>query len=136
MSDEKYYRKEWMDDAQWSLALLAAEFCGGFHHCFGLSRCGRGIMFNTPGNRLATYDFDGLTRLVALGHKHLVRMGVENEARDIEVPEDYGGGMQEVVQSIITMHKRVAVSEETMTHEHHPTLADNLKRMGFAELLP
>ena len=133
--DEKYYRKDWMGDVQWDLSKLAAEFCGGFHHCFELKRCGNGIMFNTPGNRLATYDYDGLTHLVALGHHHCVRVGVQNEQREIEIDEDFGGGTIEVTQSVITMHKRVEVGDVTRMHEHHPTLRESLKRLGFEVLL-
>ena len=135
-SEEKYHRKEWMDETQWGLSMLAAGFCGGFHHCHDLKRCGTGIMFNTPRNRLATYDFDGLTHLVAMGHRHLIRIGVENETRDIEVPEDLGGGTVEVTQSVITMHQRIPVGDDTRMFEHHPTLSDNLERLGYGDLVP
>ena len=133
--EEEVYRKEWMSDEQWRLSLLASKFCHGFHHCFGLKKWGSGICFDAPGNRLATYDCDGLTSLVAIGHANLVRVGVQNETKEIQIPDEYGGGVTEETKMIISMHSRIPVGEDTRMHEHHPTLRDNLARLGFPELL-
>ena len=63
-----------MTDDQWECAKLLADLFGGFHHITTPIRAfGSGIELNAHANHLATYDFDGLTRLVVLAHDRMVR---------------------------------------------------------------
>lgn len=54
---------------------VLAEFALGHHHLPDVRGWGDGIVISWSGN-LATYDFDGLTRLVILAHKHAVRIEI------------------------------------------------------------
>ena len=111
MSDEKYYRKDWMTDDQWECANLYADLVGGFRHILGkVKSFGRGIEINTTTQRFATYDFDGLTRLVVLAHDRCIRAEFQPS----------GPGMLKVV-----LHKRH--KRQGRMHERHPTLEDHIK---------
>ena len=73
-TDEDYYRQDWMTDDQWECAELLADLQGGFHHVTGkIKRAGDGIETSSFNFRAATYDFDGLTRLVVLAHDRMIR---------------------------------------------------------------
>ena len=71
------YRKPWMSDDQWECYQLLADLYLGFHHVHGaVHEWGNGIKFNTHITRLASTDFDGLTRLVFLAHDRMIRVEV------------------------------------------------------------
>ena len=54
-----------------------AEFYSGSHHIPGkVKEYGSGWVLNIWKGSFATYDFDGLTRLVILAHKHLIRVEI------------------------------------------------------------
>jgi hypothetical protein len=106
----KYYRKEWMSDDQWECYQLLADLWHGFHHVHGrVHEWGRGIKINTWHTRLATYDFDGLTRLVLLAHDAMIRVEIIPSG-----PRLVG----------LTLHKRHA--REGDMSERHPTIEDAL----------
>lgn len=90
-----------MDDAQWECALMAADFMHGFHHVSNLRRWGNGIAIDHPGE-LATFDFNGLTRLVVTAHERCIRAGVRFETRE----EDFEGNKYEETHLVVTFHKR------------------------------
>jgi hypothetical protein len=93
---------------------LLCDLVYGEHHITGLVKaCGaRGIMINTPSNRWATYDFDGLTRLVVMAHDRCIRA------------EICPGGPGRVG---IHLHKRKM--REGQMHERHPTMEENIARI-------
>ena len=109
---EKFYRKDWMSDDQWLCAQFWADIMGGFHHVSGnFKQCGSGIsIFEKYGN-FATYDFDGLTRLVFLAHDRCIRVAID------------GGGPMGVK---FTIHKR-HLREGNMS-EKHPTIEDAITK--------
>ena len=63
------------------VATILSALYGGLHHC-DASRLSKVDWANerwmqfTIDNELATYDFDGLTRLVFLAHEHCVRVSL------------------------------------------------------------
>lgn len=112
MTDEEFYRPlhPWMNDDQWECAELLANIHGGFNHMFGkMHKAGdKGIRFNSKGiNYFATFDFDGLTKLVVLAHERMIRVEI--------IPS--GPGMIGFV-----MHKRH--SREGRIRERHPTIEE------------
>lgn len=114
MSDnEKYNRLEWMSDDQWECAELVADLMHGFHHISGkFEEWGSGIEINTTHGRLATFDFDGLTRLVVLAHDRCIRAEIRPS----------GPGLIKII-----LHKRHI--REGRQSEKHPTLEDNISRI-------
>jgi len=67
-------RQDWMSDDQWECTEMLADLVGGFHHVTGkIKPCGEGIESSGYNFNLATYDFDGLTRLVLLAHDRCIR---------------------------------------------------------------
>lgn len=54
---------------------VLSEWVGGDHHLDPIKEWGDGISMTHRGD-LSTFDFDGLTRLVLLAHKHYVRITV------------------------------------------------------------
>ena len=117
MSDEQEYRKDWMSDDQWKCAKLAAEFKYGFHHLSNLRRWGNGIAIDEP-NEIATYDFNGLTRLVVMAHDECVRVGVKIETRD----EEYEGHQYQVTKLIVTFHPCKRPVDGDGMSSRHPEL--------------
>lgn len=106
------YRKPWMSDDQWECYQLLAEVWGGFHHVHGqIHKWGPGIKINTWNPRLATYDFDGLTRLVLLAHDNMIRVEV--------IPS----GPRMVGLSLHKRHKR-----DGSMFERHPTIEAALEQ--------
>lgn len=71
------HRKDWMTDDQWECAQMFADVVGGFHHVAGTFKpWGDGIKVSVFSSRWATFDFDGLTRLVVLAHDRMIRVAV------------------------------------------------------------
>jgi len=79
---EEYNRHEWMTADQWECMLLLERFFGGFHHMnvTKVKEYGRGIGYACHSSYLsaATYDYDGLTRLVLLAHQRCIRVGIDH----------------------------------------------------------
>lgn len=76
-SYESAYRQSWMTDDQWECAQMFADVVGGFHHVTGkFQPFGDGIKVSAYPSRWATFDFDGLTRLVLLAHDRMIRVAV------------------------------------------------------------
>jgi len=107
------YRKDWMTDDQWECYQMLADLFHGFHHVNGkLHDWGDGIKLNTSQvGSFATFDFDGLTRLVLLAHERMIRAEI--------VPS--GPGMLGIV-----LHKRH--SREGRMYEQHPTIETAVAR--------
>ena len=71
------YREEWMSDDQWLLSLFLCRLFCGFHHVPSkIKECGKGIQINFIPNSMATFDFDGLTKLVVMAHNWGVRANI------------------------------------------------------------
>lgn len=82
-----------------------AEFFGGEHHIpNGLKEWGSGWCVNSGRSDLATYDFNGLTRLVFMAHDKCIRVEIKPS----------GPGMIK-----ICLHKR---QREGGFSKEHPTL--------------
>jgi len=103
---EKYNRHKWMTDDQWECALLLSELFFGFHHVDAkrIKEFGNGITYNTTAS-FSTFDFDKLTRLVLLSHKHCIRASI--------IPSGFG-------YIKIALHKRHLRAGQM--HERHPDL--------------
>lgn len=73
------YRKDWMSDDQWACYQFLADVFGGFHHVYGPVReFGYGICTSVASGKLATFDFDGLTRIVLLAHDRMIRVEIQS----------------------------------------------------------
>lgn len=104
------YRKPWMTDDQYECYELLADLFLGWHHVHGgLHEWGNGIKFNTYISRLASTDFDGLTRLVFLAHDRMIRVEVVPSG-----PRMIG----------LTLHKRH--TRDGGMAERHPTIEQAL----------
>lgn len=117
MTEEEAYRKEWMSDDQWSCAQLAAEYKYGFHHVSNLRRWGNGVAIDEP-MEVASYDFNGLTRLVVLAHDECIRVGINKETRT----EHYEGHDYEVTNLVISFHPRNRPVDGDGMSSRHPEL--------------
>lgn len=107
---EKHYREDWMSDDQWEGAQFIADLMHGFHHINGaIKPWGSGIEINTRHGRLATFDYDGLTRAVVMAHDRCIRFEVQPS----------GPGMVKLV-----VHKRQ--NRNGAMFERHPTLEDHI----------
>jgi len=74
----KEYRADWMTDDQWLCHLFLSQLFCGFHHITGKPKAiGSGIVINSREHRLATFDFDYLTKAVIMAHNWGVRFSVE-----------------------------------------------------------
>ena len=74
---ETRHRHDWMSDDQWECVKMFADVVGGFHHVTGTFKPqGDGIKVSAYASRWATFDFDGLTRLVLLAHDRMIRVAV------------------------------------------------------------
>lgn len=105
------YREGMTLDQRACFDLLCRVF-GGEHHLANVYACGSGIKVNMPGDRLATFDLDYLTRLVVLAHDECVRVEVAP------------GGPYRVK---LLLHKRC--SRSGRVNERHPTLEDAMARI-------
>ena len=108
---ENYNRHAWMTDDQWECMLLLERFFGGFHHMnvSKVKEYGRGIGYGHHSSHFsaATYDYDGLTRLVLLAHQRCIRIGFDPS----------GPGMLK-----LCLFKRK--TNGTSMNERHPSLDD------------
>lgn len=106
---EYSYRKDWMTDDQWECAEMLADLFYGWHHIQGeIKQSGRGIKLNTTAsNWAATYDYDGLTRAVVMGHDRMIRF------------EFQPSGPRMMQLHLSKRHLR-----DGRMHERHPTLED------------
>ncbi len=98
-----------MTPDQQACVYMLAEWRGGLHHLPKVYECGRGVCINIYDD-LATHDFNRLTMLVLLAHKHGVRIEVSSS----------GPRMVRVIA-----HKRKHGDRAEMKfYEWHPTLED------------
>jgi len=106
------YRLEWMTDDQWECYQMLADLFLGFHHINGkLHNWGNGIKLNTSQTgSFATFDFDGLTRMVLLAHERMIRAEIAPS----------GPGMLGII-----LHKRR--SREGRMYERHPAIEDAIE---------
>lgn len=75
--DLRCYRKDWMTNDQWECAKMFARVVGGFHHVTGSFKPhGEGVKVSAYASQWATFDFDGLTRLVLAAHDEMIRASV------------------------------------------------------------
>ena len=98
-------------DQQACISALA-EWCGGSHHMNEVSPYGQGISMSWSGD-LATYDFDGLTRLVILAHRDAIRFAIT-----------YSGPR---MVKICAWNRKGGPREGLSMSQWHPSL-DDLKR--------
>lgn len=91
---------------------LFSDLVGGDHHITGnVYECGRGIRVSIFSGTLATFDFDGLTRLVFLAHDRCIRVELISSG-----PSRVG----------IALHKRH--TREGSSSQRHPTITEALER--------
>ena len=114
---EQNYRKDWMTDDQWECAKMFASVVGGFHHVTGeFKPHGGGIKVSSYSGRWATFDFDGLTRLVLHAHDQMIRVAVVPSGPRMVGFEMWKrhtreGSMYEkhpTIEQAIAMHRRAA----------------------------
>lgn len=108
----KEYRADWMTDDQWICHLFLSQLFCGFHHVGGTpkARC-VGIEINLREHRLATFDFDYLTKAVIMAHNWGVRFSIEAS----------GPGMIKLI-----MFKR-HLRKGSMS-ERHPTISEAVEK--------
>ena len=106
---KKYY--PWMDENQFKCFQMLDDFFGGTHHFDGkVKEWGAGIEINTSQHKFATFDFNGLTKLVVMAHDRAIR---------VEILPSGPGRLR------LVLHYRG--KREGRTFEIHPTLEDHLK---------
>jgi hypothetical protein len=110
----EFYREDWMTDAQWECACLFADLVGGFHHVSDKFKPSYidGVEINTR-QTFATFDCDGLTRLVVLAHDRCIR---------VEICSSGPGRIR------LMIHKRDPNGKHLWAR--HPKLMDAIKRIG------
>lgn len=118
MSDESYFRKDWMSDDDWECAEFLAEFYQGFNHIPGEFRAaGKSAVAMDVGHiSLGTFDFNEMTRLVVLAHDKCMRFGVNGPHME---EREYEGHKYEKAMMTIVVSKR---KREGSMFERHPTL--------------
>lgn len=97
------------EDQKYCIQVLQA-WAGGAHHLPKIYDWGSGVCVNWSGG-VATFDWDGLTRLVLLAHKFLVRVEVSWS----------GPGLVRII-----CHRRKASGSIS---QRHPSLDDLVKRI-------
>jgi len=104
---------KWMNDNQWICALFLNDLYRGFHHVYGIIReSGKnGITINTHFHKMATCDFDDLTRSVIMAHNWGVRFEISSS----------GPGMLKYY-----IHKRSC--REGGISKRHPTIEQSIER--------
>jgi hypothetical protein len=108
----KKYRSDWMTDDQWLCHLFLSQLFLGFHHVGGTPKAhGSGIQINLREHRLATFDYDYLTKAVIMAHNWCVRFSIEGS----------GPGMIKLV-----LFKR-GQRDGNMWHRH-PTIDEAIKK--------
>ena len=106
------YRADWMTDDQWLCHLFLSQLFCGFHHiCATPKKHGRGIEINTREYRLATFDFDYLTKLVIMAHNWCLRVAIDGS----------GPGMIKII-----LHKRHLVEGDI--GKRHPTIEQAIEK--------
>ncbi|KCZ47737.1 hypothetical protein [Hyphomonas sp. CY54-11-8] len=106
------HRKDWMTDDQWECVEMLADLFRGFHHIYGpIKPFGEGIAYAEPGRRMATFDFDYLTRAVIMAHDRCIRL---------EIASCNPGRFRMILHK---RHKR-----EGKMHERHPTIHEAVER--------
>ncbi len=101
----------WMNDDQFKCYMLLCGVFYGSHHLDGeVKEYGTGICMTVFGGRLATFDYDYLTRLVIRAHDEMVRVELD------------AGGPQGVK---LILHKRH--TREGIMFERHPTIETAIK---------
>lgn len=115
MSDHEHLRSkyEWMNEDQWLCFEMLCDLFGGAHHLKGRIHYfnDKGIQFNSTNanHRMATFDFDMLTRAVFLAHDRMIRFAIE------------GGGPGMLKLILIKRHSR-----DGAMYERHPTVEQAL----------
>ena len=111
----EWTRKDMSPDQQECFDLFA-DLVHGEHHMHGKVReHGKGLLWNARIHNLATYDFDGLTRLVIMAHERCIRVEIVTS----------GPGLIGI--TAFKRHKR-----EGEMWARHPTLADAIKSLAKA----
>jgi len=105
------YRQKWMDDGQYECAEMFADLMCGWHHCRKIHRAGSGVKMSVSGGKLATFDFDLLTKLVIMAHDRCIRAEISHS----------GPRMVSII-----LHKREA--REGAMHRRHPTIHEAVER--------
>lgn len=98
---------ELTDDQRFCVDVLAV-YARGHHHLPKVTKWGGGVAINWNGD-LATFDFDGLTRLVLLAHANAVRIEIKSS----------GPGLVKICAS-----RRKPNADGLSMWERHPTAAD------------
>ncbi|MGB1309972.1 MAG: hypothetical protein ACPG47_02120 [Leucothrix sp.] len=105
------HREKWMSDDQWICYLFLNQLYHGFHHISGEPKeHGSGIEINSREHRLATFDYNYLTRLVLISHEWGVRVNIVGS----------GPGMIKLI-----LHKRHF--REGSISKRHPTIEQAIK---------
>jgi hypothetical protein len=99
---------------------LVCDLMHGEHHAPDtIYRWGRGIKVSVYANKLATFDFNDLTRLVFLAHDRCIRVELMSSS-----PGRIG----------LALHKRHC--RDGSTYDRHPTLAQAVGDFRRANLEP
>lgn len=114
MSEEDYYREDWMTDDQWECAQMIADLCRGWHHiCATIKQYGAGIRVALRANKMATFDYYDLTRAVIMAHDRCIRLQI--------APSSPGRiGFQ--------LWKRHSRDNSKSAFEYHPTIHEAVAR--------
>lgn len=97
---------------------MFADVVGGHHHIHGkVHPHGSGIKINSTSGFWATYDYDGLTRLVVLAHDRMIRVELRPSG-----PRMVGFALWKRHTRDGEMHKRHPTIEQAIEH-HRPDQA-------------
>lgn len=112
MAKAKFFSEEDMTEDQRACFALLAKAFHGEHHVPPVKQFGKGIKTNVYAGKLATFDFDYLTRLVVLGHDRCIR---------VEITQ---GGPGMIGVALFRRHAR-----EGRMSERHPTIEDAIAKI-------